>query len=324
MWDLFDENFFNVIKDPNSWKNFRLTGITCGLETGLLQSDRKEIIGKKLYNRNYDRNEIEDILERYYELKNLIGDENLKKNVCSNIGNPRSYYLNNTLLNFDDLYHVYAFWQINRFFKTSNKNILEIGAGYGNLAQKFIKNSDCKYFIIDIPESLVIQHYYLKINHPECKLQKISSIKDSLDLSNDVFLIPCFFYEIVKELKFDLVINMRSFGEMNSVIIDQYFDLINNVLINDGFFYTVNRYVTYRGKNIIKIKDYPFGSNWTQIISQPQWLQTHLHEFLLQKIEKPNIGFDKILKSFPDRTPPPGPLTKNYSLNTWVKDNKVS
>ena len=39
-----------------------------------------------------------------------------------------------------------------------------------------------------------------------------------------------------------------------------------------------------KSKDKNKLKDYPFNNNWEVIISQPQWLQTHLHEFLLKRI----------------------------------------
>ena len=87
------------------------------------------------------------------------------------IGNPRNlkfiFKSENFFLNFDDLYHVYSAWQIKRICKLLNKvpsTILEIGAGYGNLASKLktiYKSS--KYIIIDLPEVLLIQNYYLNI-----------------------------------------------------------------------------------------------------------------------------------------------------------------
>ena len=323
IWDCFDKDFFDFIKDQKNWENFRLNGMTCGLETGLLQSERKNILGKKLYEKNYTKEEKEDIISRFEELKNMMGDVNLSSLVCSEIGNPRNTYKSGTLLNFDDLYHVYSFWQISRFLDCNKKSILEIGAGYGNLAEKFVKHTDSKYFIIDLPESILIQHYYLKTNHPEKKIQKIISSNDQIDTSNDVFLVPCFFLNSVKNTQFDLVINMRSFGEMNSIIIQEYFNLINKTLKDDGFLYTVNRYVTYRGSEIIKFKDYPFGDYWTPIISQPQWLQTHLHELFIRKNQNPDLPFQKILESLPNRTPPPGPIMVNYSIDDWSKTNKV-
>ena len=52
IWDCFDNKFFEFIKREN-WKNFRINGLTCGLETGLLQTDRNNIIGINEYDQNY-------------------------------------------------------------------------------------------------------------------------------------------------------------------------------------------------------------------------------------------------------------------------------
>tara|TARA_B100000212_G_C27204500_1_gene460227 strand:- start:159 stop:293 length:135 start_codon:yes stop_codon:yes gene_type:complete len=38
----------------------------------------------------------------------------------------------------------------------------------------------------------------------------------------------------------------------------------------------------------------------------------------------PKIPFKEIIKSFPERTPPPGPLGKNYSLDSWMKNNGIT
>ena len=46
----------------------------------------------------------------------------------------------------------------------------------------------------------------------------------------------------------------------------------------------------------LKIKDYPFDGDWNFIISQPQWLQTHLHEYLIMREKSPKISPAFILK----------------------------
>jgi hypothetical protein len=60
------------------------------------------------------------------------------------------------------------------------------------------------------------------------------------------------------------------------------------------------------------------------IISQPQWLQTHLHEFLLFRRKEINkIPIEFLLKSFPISTPPPGPImTEIQTQSEWLKHQK--
>ena len=137
----------------------------------------------------------------------------------------------------------------------------------------------------------------------------------------DILLIPFTKYK-EKSFPFELAINTRSFGEMpNSVLVD-YFNWIQSNISKSGIFYNTNRYVFTKSKDQNKIRDYPYDNYWNIIISQPQWLQTHLHEFLLSRSsQKVNIPIQFILQSFPISTPPPGPImTKIQTQDDWLKN----
>ena len=62
------------------------------------------------------------------------------------------------------------------------------------------------------------------------------------------------------------------------------------------------------------------------IISQPQWLQTHLHEFLLlRKKDEAKMPLNIALKSFPIETPPPGPIMDDIQTqHDWLKVQGIS
>ncbi len=47
---------------------------------------------------------------------------------------------------------------------------LEIGAGYGNLAKMLLLDNNLKYFLVDLPENLLLQIYYLNKNYPGLKI----------------------------------------------------------------------------------------------------------------------------------------------------------
>jgi len=334
MWDVFNDKFIFFIKDYDNWKYFRRNGLTCGIETGLLQTDREKYLGIKKYT-EYNVDEIKQVIDRYNELSNMINNKEIIENyLCSNVGNPRTHVLTNDIsLNVDDLYILYSFWQIIRYIKLLNfscNTILEIGGGYGNLTCKLLKwckslklYENTTFILVDLPETLILQHYYIKMNNPDYKIQKINSITDTIDMNNDVILVPCSYVNVLNESKFDLVVNMRSFGEMNNTILQTYFDLINKNINNNGLMYTINRYVTSRGKDTIKFKNYQFGDNWETICSHPTWLQTHSHEMLIRKKENPLIPFSQILQSFPNISPPPGPYSFDYDLHKWAKNNNI-
>ena len=87
------------------------------------------------------------------------------------------------------------------------------------------------------------------------------------------------------------VINIRSMMEMENTQIREYFRLIHEVLRPD-LFYCVNRYA----KRHTRLKDYPFGDNWTIKISKTLIFEPTAHELLLKSGGE---GFEHQLESMP-------------------------
>jgi len=326
MWDVFDINFEQIItKEIN---NFRRNGLTCGIEIGLLQSDRQNIINKKILPQIYDEEYSKTLIKRFKNLKKMINnDEFILSNIECNIGNPQYCIFDNIKLNTNDLYSIYDTWQITRFFNSYNeKIILEIGGGFGGLANKIINNfKNCKYISIDLPETLILQHFYLSELYPDKKILRYNDIINCENVIEfDILLLPPFELDVLNTFKFDLIIQTRGFSEMKHDIIKKYFEIIHKNIKDDGIlFLGCERYVTYRGEKIVRIRDYPFDDNWNIIISQPSWLATHGHDFLLKRTCSPIFKFTEIIKSFPLISPPPGPITYNYNLNKWIENNKM-
>jgi SAM-dependent methyltransferase len=218
---------------------------------------------------------------------------------------------------------------IGYLFKDNVGPILEIGGGYGNLANKIKKIfGNSKYVIVDLPEVLLTQHYYLSQNNPDYKILNLLD-KDNIadfDLKNtdfDIALVPFSKHEMLN-LNYDVVINTRSFGEMPKKVLENYFTWLQKHINESGIFYTTNRYVFTKSKDKNKIRDYPFDDFWDVVISQPQWLQTHLHEFLLQRRSKESkIPIKSLLRSFPITTPPPGPIMIEIQTQSdWLKHQR--
>lgn len=336
-WDIFDTLYYDKISNFNSMASFRTNGISNMLETGLPSQERKSALLGSHYDVDYSQQEKCELIKRFNELKAMLGQDVRKIKFNSEIGNPRNYlHLDNGdkyFLNFDDLYHVYSAWQIKRSIKHllgdfSSYNILEIGAGYGNLAHK-IKNiyKKSRYVIVDLPEVLLIQHYYLSKSNPSYKIVNLLDydLKDESvgDIDCDFLLVPFGIYKDLN-IKFDIAINTRSFGEMPKNILHDYFEWVQNNIKDRGLFYTTNRYVFTKSLDKNKIRDYPFDDFWNVVISQPQWLQTHLHEFMLQRSAmKPQVPLNFMLESFPISTPPPGPIMVEIQTQTeWLKHQK--
>ena len=329
-WDIFDSFYYEKVSLFENMKNFRINGISNMLETGLPSQERQDLIKhNKCYNTVYEKSEIVEIESRFEELVLMMG-ANIDKYFCNSlVGNPRKHeYTHNNkvyFLNFDDLYHAYAAWQIDRYNDKTPASILEIGGGYGNLCNKLKRiYPGTKYFIVDIPEVLLVQHYYLTKSSNNLKILNLvgekTNITNQLYTDYDVILVPFYLLESVS-LRPEIIINCRSFGEMPVDTLTDYFNWIQNKISRNGLFYTVNRYVFTKSKDRNKIRDYPFDKQWLIEMSKPQWLQTHLHEFLLKRTDNESNSLELLLQSFPISTPPPGPIMeKILPQKEWIKN----
>ena len=109
----------------------------------------------------------------YFELKELIKDANWnlwKKLIKDNpIGKPIWYFLyhKSTGNRIRQVYIIKKFLDLNPSIKLKNlKKIIEIGGGYGCMADIFFKiNKKVNYTIYDMYEVNLLQYYYLKMNN---------------------------------------------------------------------------------------------------------------------------------------------------------------
>lgn len=169
--------------------------------------------------------------------------------------------------------------------------VLEIGGGFGSLARIIIKNKNTKYFLIDLPEANLLSNYYLKNFFPEKKIFNYLDFKN-LDIEEevnnfDIFILPPNTLNS-KKLSFDFIINTRSFMEMKMNIIQEYFNLIQNKIVEGGFFLNVNRYLKGTVGEDIYFNKYPYDEKWDVVISEKSFLQDHVCFFLT--IRKRAIG----------------------------------
>src|SRR5262249_30834400 len=88
--------------------------------------------------------------------------------------------------------------------------VLEIGAGYGFLASKFLQKFNSKYIICDIPESLLFSGLYLALQGRDV----------SLSMDSEVTLVPNYWFDGIGNV--DLVINTLSMSEMSEYQVRVY------------------------------------------------------------------------------------------------------
>jgi putative sugar O-methyltransferase len=130
--------------------------------------------------------------------------------------------------------------------------ILEIGPGYGHVANTLLDELDVElYAICDLPENLVLSSFYLQGNHPKLA---VSYARDDGGTHEQglSFAVP----QLLNALpgRFDFVMNSYSFQEMTRESVEAYFAFAHERLTDDGLFYSFNSH----GKSgILRASDYP-------------------------------------------------------------------
>ena len=133
------------------------------------------------------------------------------------VGKPKQFPAGGYLISDNLLRYIEAFARIKSFIgDLSGMNIVEIGAGFGGLGIIISKEFDIKsYKIIDLWEATMLQRKFISIFADVKKFE---------------------FFDTIKEMKnVDLVIAMRSWGELSIQFKERYFDKVISNSTN-GFF----------------------------------------------------------------------------------------
>lgn len=206
------------------------------------------------------------ILNELLELKRDIKRWSLWKTLLTenSVGDPVRYFLypKSSGNRIRQVYHLKKYLDFSKNNILKIKNIIEIGGGYGCMAQIFKKiNKRCNYVIFDTAEVNLLQYYYLKMNNIPVTINKIQSKK--VCLINKLSLIKKYNKKMnkrnvnllianwsISEMPIDLrnKINKLTYNFPNKLIsFQEKFENINNL----------NYFLKYRDtlkKKIVKIE----------------------------------------------------------------------
>lgn len=253
---------------------------------------------------------------KLFEAANEFDSDFLKFNLPKkNIGNCNyGIKLLDRYFDYNIMYHLKWFQKIQKYIK-NNFLVLEIGAGYGSLTRLILKNFNVKVFIIDLPEAALLSNYFLQSNFPEKKFFNLKDFEDNnhkidnnIIEKNDIFILPPKVLNNI-ELKFNFIINARSFSEMNKEMLNYYFNFINNNTVADGFFLNINKYLKKSG-DLIKFHEFQYDRNWHVEISERSYKQNDINFLLTKRTLKTGNIFEELksIKIVSNR------YEKNYNL----------
>lgn len=117
--------------------------------------------------------------------------------------------------------------------------ILEIGAGYGAVADQLLRRLDVeRYVVCDLAPNLFLSGFYLPANHPQRPVAFLGGADRAVPAGGLGFLVPQ--HLDLATGPWDLVLNSYSFQEMDRSSVDAYFAHAASRLAPDGLLYSLN------------------------------------------------------------------------------------
>lgn len=240
------ENFPN----PNHLINFQRGTFLVGMghETGYSESEEKKV-WEHIFNlvaKSIPTSYLETLKEPTIGSPVFFNNDVCTMSTC---------YLLNTITS-------YVIKMLSANFK--NPNIAEIGPGWGAVAEQIIQAIQPNlYYIIDLPENLILSSYFLTYSHLEYN-SSFSFLQNSIPNKSIVYSFPNMHKKL--PVKFDIIFNTFSFQEMEKEIVHDYMAWIHENLNENGLLISINSHgktsvaqpsdYTYPGLNLIKLDNF--------------------------------------------------------------------
>ena len=165
----------------------------------------------------------------------------------SDFGAPRKdIHLQGKTFSSDYLHHIIDATNIIHFIHERNITqpiIMEIGGGLGAVAQllKIYFQDKLTLVMVDLPEILLYQEWYLRASFPHAKTsfkgskKNVSLVHGGLNFINAYVL-------LTQDIPIDVIINIDSMQEMKKETVTTYIHYIEKNCKDHGFFYTQNQF----------------------------------------------------------------------------------
>lgn len=208
------------------------------------------------------------------------------------VGNPpKKFALKNQSVSGNFLRQIYYTYRLLKHLNKAPSVILEIGGSYGLLAYIWkMLFPQSKVLIVDIPETILLQYYFLRNACPKLSLGHLSNPinknEEKVTISDlpDVTLVECNSLNLL-DIKTDVVLALASLQEMSAKVVDTYTGWMQKNIAEDGLFYMYSCYgmdpESYKSPTQIQIE-----SRWRVVhLEQPTLVENDYHhlEIILQR-----------------------------------------
>jgi hypothetical protein len=135
----------------------------------------------------------------------------------------------------DTLGHGYTLHRLRQLGMTPESAIVEIGGGYGCLAELAARNGQTNYTIVDLPWVNALQGYYLLMTRPPESVQLFGEDQDA-----PTRILPFWCFDEIPDRSVHVVVNTNSMPEMGAATARNYVKGIRRIL-RDGVFLSINQ-----------------------------------------------------------------------------------
>jgi len=185
--------------------------------------------------KTYHKILISDIQNIYFDSISALDKNHILERVeDSKIGKPLGFNKNGKFYTREFLNEISQILFIENHIEYKDiDSVIEIGSGLGLKADITLKiNPKLKYYLIEMPPILYIAQKYLIANnyrvltYEEIKNKNIKNIKDININDYDAVCLAPWMMDILKDVKFDMLINDHSFTRLEPKIVQKYLDIL--------------------------------------------------------------------------------------------------
>jgi putative sugar O-methyltransferase len=200
-------------------------------------------------------------------------------------GNPIAIEVNGRRVSSDLINSVLEYYSMEEAVKFPEcRRVLEIGGGYGRSAYSILQlNPHIQYTFVDLPPALFLAQRYLSSVLEEKNIFRVrlfdefDDVKSEMEQCAVVFLLP-HQLNLLCDQRFDLTINISSFGEMRKQMIERYFDEVER--LTRGVFYTKQWKISKNPFDGLELteRDYPVRKSWELLFQRDARVQAEFFE----------------------------------------------
>lgn len=245
------------------------------------------------------------IINTFRKLETIVPEKFIVEMNESNVGSPRTCQLvtkGGTTINCDgsDLNQIYIANRIHTLWRSvyegSPTRILDIGGGYGSLANKLARVfPDAKISLIDTPEANLLQAFYLSSNYSRGQV----GYHDNELFDRKFSIVPISSFNQLFSYSWDLIINSASMQEMEPNVVSDYFNFIHKSIKTGGIFYNLNSFVAGASGLPYHIARSPYDDRWAFLSSTLSFMKRGYFEICALRLNFDNPLFRRYLKTLP-------------------------